>query len=78
MKGNWGGLDRCENGFYGEKVRGSFNENAWIKSLKSEKKALKLTPNVAYAVATPNISKQPVVSLMHWWMVMFNSYLWKF
>ncbi|CAK9326457.1 unnamed protein product [Citrullus colocynthis] len=60
MKGNWGGLDRCENGFYGEKVRGSFNENAWIKSLKSEKKALKLTPNVAYAVATPNISKQPV------------------
>lgn len=68
MKGNWGGFDRCENRFFGEKVRGGFSENVWIRSLKSEKKALKLTPNVTYAVATPNVSKQPMVSSLHLWM----------
>ncbi|KAG7010924.1 Glucose-1-phosphate adenylyltransferase large subunit 1 [Cucurbita argyrosperma subsp. argyrosperma] len=51
-----------KNGFHGEKVRGSFNENGWVnrlaKSFKSDNKALKLSPNVAYAVATPNLSKQ--------------------
>lgn len=58
-----------KNGFHGEKVRGSFNENGWVnrlaKTFKSDKKPLKLSPNVAYAVATPNLSKQAAVSLQH-------------
>ncbi|XP_022146276.1 glucose-1-phosphate adenylyltransferase large subunit 1-like [Momordica charantia] len=62
VKGNWGGLNRGENGLYGEKVSGGLNGNAWVnrlaKSFKAEKKAWKVTPNVVYAVATPNMAKQ--------------------
>lgn len=70
VKGNWGGLNRGENGLYGEKVSGGLNGNAWVnrlaKSFKAEKKAWKVTPNVVYAVATPNMAKQAAVSLLHW------------
>lgn len=69
-------LNRGENGFYGERVRGGLNDNVLVnrfaKSLKSEKKGLRLTPNVAYAVATPDIAKQPAVSLLYWWLAMFD------
>ncbi|XP_022948022.1 glucose-1-phosphate adenylyltransferase large subunit 1-like [Cucurbita moschata] len=52
-----------QNGFYGEKVRGSLDNNALFnrlaKSLKSENKALKLTSNgAASVVATLNITKE--------------------
>lgn len=63
-------LNRGENGFYGEKVRGGLNDNAFVnRRLKSVKKVSKLNPNVAYAIATPNIAKQPAVSFLYWWFI---------
>lgn len=55
-----------DNGFWGEKIRGSLNDSVWVnqlaKSLKTEKRVRKCKPGVAYSILTSNNATDSVVS----------------
>lgn len=56
----------ANNGFLGERITGSLNNNAWVnqvaRSFRTEKKITTLKPGVAYAIITSNNAKETVVS----------------
>lgn len=61
-----GGFVNGDNGFWGEKIRGSLNNgwmNQWEKSLNLEKKERKIKPGVAYSVLTRENIQETLVSL---------------
>lgn len=64
-KASKGGFNNGDTEFWGERIRGSFN-NIWVnqfaKSLKVDKSVNKFTPGVAFAVLTSNNGKETVVS----------------
>lgn len=64
-----GGLSNGENGFLGDRIRGSLNNSVWVKqlekTLRTEKKVKRVKPGVAFAVFTSNNTDVavPLVSL---------------
>jgi glucose-1-phosphate adenylyltransferase len=65
-KASKGGLSLGNNGFWGERITGSLNNNAWVnqlaKSCRTEKKVTTLKPGVAFAILTSNNAKEAMVS----------------
>ena len=64
-----GGLNRENDWFWGDRIRGSLKNDVWVnqlaKSLRTEKKARKFRPGVSFAVITSNNAPEAVVSSFH-------------
>lgn len=60
-----GSIRKCDNGFYGEEIRGSLKSSAstelW-KGLKTENQTRKVKYRVACSILTSDIDKEIVVS----------------
>ncbi|KAF3435727.1 hypothetical protein FNV43_RR22819 [Rhamnella rubrinervis] len=61
------GLSNGENGFLGERIRGSLNNSVWVKqlekTLRTEKEVKSVKPGVALAVLTSNTTREVAVPM---------------
>ncbi|KAL9354390.1 hypothetical protein Peur_052360 [Populus x canadensis] len=63
-KASKGGFNNGDKEFWGERIRGSFNNSVWVnqfaKSLKVDKSVNKFKPSVAFAILTSNNGRETV------------------
>lgn len=74
-----GGFCNGENGFWGEKIRGSLNNcalaNQFGKSLSLEKRGRKIKPGIAYSVLIRENNKETLVSISIQLLCLFSFFL---
>jgi len=65
-KASKGGFNNGDKDFWGERIRGSFNNSVWVnqlaKSLKVDKSVNKFKPGVAFSILTSSNGRETVVS----------------